>query len=88
LAAGTTEGKIFMIEHKADNWTEPKEIGSHSKAVTGLSWGPSTEPAFLNADQGGQMNKGDSHEFTLPVKRLVSGSDDKMIFLWEFHQND
>jgi WD40 repeat protein len=56
--------------------------------VTGLSWGPSTEPAFLSAELAGQNNKADSHEFTLPVKRLVSCSNDKNILLWEFHQND
>ena len=88
LAAGTTEGKIFVIEHKQDKWTEPKEIGSHAEAITGLSWGPSTEPAFLSADIGSKSNKAESQELTLPVKRLVSSSNDKQIFLWELHQND
>ena len=85
LAAGTTEGKIFVIEHKQDNWTQPREIGKHVEAVTGLSWGPSTEPAFLNAEMISKSSKSESHELTLPVKRLVSSSNDKQIFLWELH---
>jgi protein transport protein SEC13 len=30
LAAGTTEGKIFAVEHVKDNWTEPRLVGEHA----------------------------------------------------------
>ena len=48
LAAGTAEGKLFMVEHQKDGWKEPVLFGQHHEAVNGISWGPSTEPALLS----------------------------------------
>lgn len=61
-------------------------FGQHSEAVTGLSWGPSTEPALLNVETG--SGKADMNSFSLPPKRLVSCGNDHQVHVWEFRESD
>jgi len=87
LAAGTAEGKIYTIENKADQWSDRMEIGRHAKSITGISWGPSTEPAILSESQVSDKKNQDGSLFTLPHKRIVTCSNDKLVKIWEMQDN-
>lgn len=48
LAAGTAEGKVYIIQPQADGeWVVTNEFVAHVTGVNGISWGPATEPAIL-----------------------------------------
>jgi len=82
LAAGVADGKVFIISHIQGNWVE-SDIQAHNSGINGLSWGPSTEPCLLMAENVDYMNQAAKEKaYNLIPKRFVTGSMDGKAKIW------
>jgi hypothetical protein len=57
-------------------------MNAHDGSITGLSWGPATEPCLLLAENYEYMTGADSQSVNLVPKRLVTGGMDHKVKIW------
>jgi protein transport protein SEC13 len=66
-----------------DNWTH-KSFVAHNGGINGLSWGPSTEPCLLLAENNDIMNPTVNEKaLALVSKRFVTGGMDGKVKIWQ-----
>jgi len=84
LAAGSADGKIHILSRdQNDQWVHKSFVG-HDGGINGLSWGPSTEPCLLLAENNDIMNPAVNEKaLALVAKRFVTGGMDGKIKIWQ-----
>lgn len=82
LAAGSADGRVHLLSRvEGDQWQQ-RAMNAHDGAITGLSWGPATEPCLLLAENFEYMTGADSQSVSLVPKRLVTGGMDHKVKIW------
>ena len=49
LAAGVADGSVHIVSYQQGNW-QVEQMQAHDSGITGLSWGPPSEPCLLLAE--------------------------------------
>lgn len=84
MAAGSADGKIHILARdQNDTWTHTSFFG-HNGGINGLSWGPSTEPCLLLAENNDIMNPSVNEKaLALVPMRFVTGGMDGKVKIWQ-----
>jgi len=85
LAAGSSDGKVHILQRKSDDKWEHSFFDAHDGGVNAVSWGPATEPSMLSNEH--ISSQIDQQQFTLPPKRFVTGACDGKVKIWSFKEN-
>ena len=56
LAAGCADGRVCIVTRSMNDEWNAKSFEAHQGGINGLSWGPSTDPCLLMAENYDFMN--------------------------------
>ena len=80
FAAGSSDGKITVVERHADDSWDKHSFEAHIQGVNSVSWGPPTNPALINFDNNVSCD-------SISPKRFVSGGIDGNVTVWNYNHN-